>query len=246
MLQRLNRRNLVPELMDAPDLNPAEHLRALAGLRRVNFLSRTSITLAKHISDVARGLPRIDVLDVGCGGGDVAAGVFQRLRGKGRVCRLEGWDISSTAVEQANSKYARQVGSSSIGFRVQDALLQNVGGVEQFDVVYCSLFLHHFDEPMARQLLQSLCHRARLAVVLDDLQRSRLGLCLATVGCQLLSRSPVVHFDGPQSVRAAFRSEEAAALLRDAGAAQVDVFHHWPQRFTLVGRLRPPNEPRAP
>ncbi len=46
-----------------------------------------------------------------------------------------------------------------------------------------------------------------------------MGLAAAWLGCRLLSRSPIVHFDGPASVRAAWTIEELQSF---AVAAQMD------------------------
>ena len=74
---------------------------------------------------------------------------------------------------------------------------------------------------------------ASISVLVDDLQRTRLGWGLAAVGVHLLSRSPVVHFDGPQSVRAAFSVKEAIAIAAQAGMKPSTVRKHWPERFLL-------------
>jgi hypothetical protein len=70
--------------------------------------------------------------------------------------------------------------------------------------------------------------------VMDDLCRSPLGYWLARWGCQLLTRSPVVHFDGPASVQSALTATEALQLAHAAGLEGAAVVRRWPERFTLV------------
>ena len=53
---------------------------------------------------------------------------------------------------------------------------------------------------------------ARRQVVISDLRRSRSGFVIAWIGTRLLSRSPVVHYDGPVSVRAAWTIRELAGF----------------------------------
>ena len=72
------------------------------------------------------------------------------------------------------------------------------------------------------------------AVVVSDLRRTRLGLAMAHLACRGLSRSPVVHVDGPQSVRAAFTVEEFRRVADAAGLADVAIAKIWPQRFLFV------------
>ena len=230
----LAKRHLVPELMDDPTLDEAEHRRALAGLRRINFWSGTSRRLAKTI---LRSLPHarnLQILDVGSGGGDVAAGVFQKLIASGRTVALYGWDFSETATQTSNAAHRRQSGESTIEFITQNAFATLQDNAQTFDVVYCSLFLHHFSDAQAVQLIELMALRTRGVLIVDDLCRSTLGYWLAKFGCQVLSRSPVVHFDGPQSVRAAFTAEEAAAMSKAAHLDHASLTMHWPQRFQLL------------
>ena len=102
-----------------------------------------------------------------------------------------------------------------------------------FDIVYCTLFLHHFDDSSAVEVLGAMSRLARRAVLVDDLNRTSLGWWLAFLGCHLLSRSRIVHFDGPQSVRAALTPVEVRALAANAGMRDVAIRRHWPERFMM-------------
>ena len=103
-----------------------------------------------------------------------------------------------------------------------------------YDVVSCSLFLHHLEESDAILLLNRMATAARRLVLIDDLIRSRWGYLLALVGCHLLSGSHVVHVDGPTSVAAAFTPSEVLRLAERAGLQGATLTRHWPQRFFLT------------
>jgi hypothetical protein len=77
---------------------------------------------------------------------------------------------------------------------------------------------------------------ARRAVLVCDLHRSWLGYSLAWVGCRLLTRSPIVHVDGPRSVEAAFAVSEIAALAGRSGLDGAVITQHWPERWLLAWR----------
>ncbi len=232
-------RVLMPELMDDPAIDPVEHRRALDGLRRVNKLCRTGRHIAKEILAIAKKYNRnsLSVLDIGCGSGDVATEVVRRLSGRVE-CNVVGWDISQTAVDCATKTWSTLQNRlpfskrSSVEVRFQQADVFQPQDLK-FDVVYCCLFLHHFTELQAAEVLKRMKSVASLSVLVDDLKRSRLGYALAKIGCQLLSRSPVVHFDGPQSVRAAFTELEANVLATQAGLASCTIRRHWPERYLL-------------
>jgi hypothetical protein len=63
-----------------------------------------------------------------------------------------------------------------------------------------------------------------------------LGFMLVWAGCYLLTTSPVVHTDGPLSVRAALSLDEARALAERAGLQGATFRRHWPERFLMTWR----------
>jgi ubiquinone/menaquinone biosynthesis C-methylase UbiE len=244
IIRSLRNRILVPELMDDPSLDPAEHQRALAGLRRINRICRTGHYVAQEIGAIAksRRFDAISVLDIGCGSGDVAISVAKSLS-KNICCRTEGWDVSQTACDAATANASSQswlfenLNKPSSNSRKSSIAFSQVNVFEppevQFDFVYCCLFLHHFSESQAVEVLQNMKRIAKVAVIVDDLLRTHVGLFLAKLGCYGLSRSPVVHFDGPQSVRAAFSEKEIVQLAIQAQLHDAVVKQHWPQRYLL-------------
>jgi len=136
--------------------------------------------------------------------------------------------LSSTEIQSASGVARSQMQSE--GDRV-DPIGRDDGW--PFDIVYCTLFLHHFDDMSAVKVLDAMKRLARRAVLVDDLCRTSLGWWLAYLGCHLLSRSRIVHFDGPQSVRAALTPQEAQALAAEAGMRDAAIRRHWPERFMM-------------
>jgi 2-polyprenyl-3-methyl-5-hydroxy-6-metoxy-1,4-benzoquinol methylase len=233
-------RVLVPELMDDPKLDQAEHNRALAGLRRINLICNIGKRIATEILRLMqdRGLQTARVLDVGCGSGDVAIDVWRRisLHHSATVC---GWDMSPTAIASARKLAARvdrnPSTDSSISFEESNVFALGPPGEHQrFDFVYCSLFMHHFSSQQTVEILSFMKALATHGVLVSDLVRSRFGWVLAKIGCHLLSRSYVVHFDGPQSVKAAYTTDEFQGLSNRAGMNGSVVRKHWPARFLFV------------
>lgn len=238
-VQRLmKQRYLVPEKMDDPELSPAEHYRALAGLRRINRLSGTATQLQREILRIASHGPehRWQILDVGCADGEIAFELSRLLAGRIDYV-LTGWDMSSVAITSAQDRLEQQTdqAAQSLRFEVRNLFdeLATMRGEPPFDLVYCTLLLHHFSDEDAVGILSAMRRLARRAVIVDDLQRTHLGWWLAAAGCRILSRSPVVHFDGPQSVRAAFSCDEALHLARKAGWENPTLRRHWPERYML-------------
>jgi len=226
----LPHRQLEPELMDQPQTDRAAHKAALDGLRRVNRLCTSTGLLWKGLRRLAAGrkVP-LRVLDIGSGGGDVVARLAGHSHRAGIPMVFHGCDMSDSAVAIA-TEGAERAGAEVFFFR-HDVIGEGVPG--GYDVVMCSLFLHHFDNESARTLLKGMREAAAVAVFVDDLLRTKLGYALCWAGCRILSRSPMVHYDGPQSVRAAFTLPEAKRLFDDAGYRGASFRRHWPERFLM-------------
>lgn len=227
----LVQRDFQPELMDQIGTPTAEHVRALQGLRRLNIASGVTGQLWRQIMTYRDVLPggRLRVLDVACGGGDVSFGIWKRGRRRGVEIDLVGLDCSPTACEQALQRC--RVAGASMRFERTDAVKSPLP--RGFDVVMSSLFLHHLSRQDAVALLAKMSDAGRLLVV-SDLRRSAVGYIVAHAACRLATRSPIVRYDGPQSVANAFSFSEAAALCDEAGLSNATVRRAWPWRLMIT------------
>jgi 2-polyprenyl-3-methyl-5-hydroxy-6-metoxy-1,4-benzoquinol methylase len=232
LLPSLRTRCRQAEIMDQPDLDEYVHQTALAGLARVNSISRSSAIVWPAIRRAAKSrvARTLRVLDVACGGGDIAIAVKNRAEKAGLSLDVAGCDISSTALEYAAVRAAQE--RLNVRFFQANAITDSLPN--SYDVMMCSLFLHHLDEREAISLLANMSRSTRHMLIVNDLIRSRFGYWLALIGTRLLTRSPVVHVDGPLSVQSAFRVHEVLSLAESAGLVDVRVTRHWPQRFLLT------------
>jgi len=235
MFPSLSRRQRIPELMDDPALDPAEHHRALAGLARINRWSGSAGVLWPVVEEVSRkkGGHPIKVLDVATGAGDVPLALWRRAKISNLRVEFSGCDVSQTAIDHATKQAGEE--RADLKFFLHDAVRDPL--LERYDLIVCSLFLHHLSEPEAVSLLQHLRDAAD-AVAINDLARSRMNYVLVWIAAHLLSRSPIVHFDGPASVRSAFTPAEAKALAEQAGLQGAAVATRFPCRFLLTWRQR--------
>ena len=230
----MQNRVVVPELMDDAHLPLNAHEQALYGITRLNFWSRSYAGLWSALRDEAKRVaPRpLRVLDVATGSGDIPIHLAHRARRAGVHLSLAACDISATALETAQ----RRAEMNKVALELFQCDVVKEPIPQGYDAVITSLFLHHLSEPSALGLLQSMATAASRLVLVNDLQRGRLNLGLVTLASRLLSRSPIVHFDGPASVRAAFTIPEAKALAAKAGLINAVVVPHFPCRWLLTWR----------
>jgi 2-polyprenyl-3-methyl-5-hydroxy-6-metoxy-1,4-benzoquinol methylase len=235
-LATLDRRQRLPELMDEPGLDPTAHRTALADLARINRFSFSADILWPPLRRLAleNGNAPLRVLDIASGGGDVPIRLWQRTQRAGLAMAFECCDISATAMVTA-TRNAERAGAK-LDFFTHDVLALPLP--EKYDAVTCSLFLHHLEEAEAVRVLERMRQAARHLVLVNDLDRSAIGYALAWAGTRILSRSPIVHYDGPVSVRAAFTPKEARRLAERAGWANTAIGRRWPFRFLMQGKPR--------
>lgn len=228
----LKQRLREPEIQDQPDLDSRLLRQALDGLQRINFVSQAYLSLWSPIRALARerGVSQLSFLDVACGAGDIAAALYQRGRRDGLKLEMEGCDLNPRTIAYAQE--AAQKRDAKVHFFTWDALREDFP--RTYDVVACSLFLHHLSDGDAVLLLQRMARAATRAVLVCDLVRSAGGMVLAYLGTRLLFASHVNRVDAIRSVRAAFTLEEFAALVERAGLSDATFQRCWPYRFVMT------------
>ena len=225
-------RQLQPEVMDQPDLDPTLHQQALQGLARINWWSGSARIFW---SGIRRALPAkpaqpLRILDLACGGGDVTIGLWRRAVRAGYDVQVVGCDRSAWAVRQARSRAAAT--AAAVEFIEADVLEDELPG--PFDVVVSSLFLHHLDEAQAERFLARMAATTQRLVLVNDLVRNRPAWLLAQAASRMLTSSSVVHIDGPRSVAGAFNLAEMRRIVERAGLSGATLHRRWPFRFLLT------------
>ena len=222
-------RNRVAEVMDDEALGVPLREEALRGLARINALSFAARRFWKPISEYARAAGKtFHVLDLATGGGDVLLALAERARREHVRIKFSGCDKSAAALNFASRAAAAK--KLHVEFFPLDILAEHIPA--GYDMVINSLFLHHFDPGNVVAILAKM-RAAADCVLVSDLRRSRADLVLAHVATRLLSRSPVVHIDGPRSVQAAYSIPEMRQLAERAGLHGSRLDMQWPCRMML-------------
>jgi 2-polyprenyl-3-methyl-5-hydroxy-6-metoxy-1,4-benzoquinol methylase len=218
--------------MDQPGLDQQQHRQALVALERINRLSLSAGIFWPAVTRLAHrlhGRP-CRILDLATGGGDILRDLWRRGRKYGIELSLSGCDISPVALEYAEQQ--AKVAQTEVRFFQCDVLNGDIPG--EYDAVITSLFLHHLEEEQAIAVLRRMANASRHLLLVNDLERGVLGFLLAWFGSHLLTRSPIVHFDGPRSVEGAFTMNEALALAHRAGLTSATIGRRWPFRYLLT------------
>jgi len=84
------------------------------------------------------------------------------------------------------------------------------------DVISCCLFVHHLQPSEVAEFLRESLRLARVAVVINDLERSPAHFALAKL-FSFVDPSRLSRHDGPVSVRQAYTVAELTAMLHASG-----------------------------
>lgn len=172
---------------------------------------------------------RIEVLDVASGAADVPRALVAWGRRRGFDVRVTALDISQSALD-----YARRAGPPDERLRLlRGDIRQLCYPNRSVDYVTSALFFHHLTNDQIVDALRAFDRLARRGIVVNDLIRSPRAYVLTwLLTCPF---HPILHHDGPLSVRRALTPEEMLVLATEADAAWLSVERHFGERMTLAG-----------
>ncbi len=209
------RRRHGEEYLDDPVINARVAQRSMEDVARSNTLFGGAHAVLAELHDVfrdalaAHSRPRLTLLDVGTGLGDIPARVREYALRQGISVQTMGLDTSDVLAVAAHG--------ASLPIVRADALALPMAN-RSVDIVMCSQVLHHFRGDDGTRLLRELDRVARLRVVVSDIRRSWLAAAGIWLASWPLRFHPVSRHDGVVSVLRGFtRSELAAAVTAAVG-----------------------------
>jgi 2-polyprenyl-3-methyl-5-hydroxy-6-metoxy-1,4-benzoquinol methylase len=216
-------RALQPELLECAGPEPAD--RNLRDIARINRWFGGHDALLRIMKDLVDSREQFSLLDVGACSGDMGRCILRHFR-NASVISLDHREF-----------HLRDAASPRV---VADALHLPFPK-QAFDFVLCSSVLHHFPDCEVVEMIASLRHFARRALLLLDLERHPLAYRFLPLTRRIFGWSPLTVHDGPVSVAAAFRLEELVSLARAAGSKAVVGRKHRPWfRVSVVVPAGPP------
>jgi 2-polyprenyl-3-methyl-5-hydroxy-6-metoxy-1,4-benzoquinol methylase len=218
--------------MDLPDSDPRRLERTLRQIVLINrLLTGYQKLLERTILEDLRyhpGRPPYTLLDVGSGGGDIAAWLARREPGLRIVCL----DHDPRAVA-----FARRRCASLPAIEVRLGSVSELDAMERFDYVLAHDFLHHLPEGEITPAVQAMLRRARRLLVASDLLRSRNSFIIFSLFAAVFLHRSFAATDGQLSIRKGFLPEELQALLSGIqGVERLELRCESPGRIVLIGR----------
>jgi 2-polyprenyl-3-methyl-5-hydroxy-6-metoxy-1,4-benzoquinol methylase len=225
-------RSYQSELLDRPDI-PFEDIRR--NMQELNFINTWlgghQITLAGLQLLVNTPKP-LTICEIGCGGGDNLAAIQQWCNRKNIKASFIGVDINPHCIEVAEKRSMHN--AKFIASDYKDASFG-----QEPDIIFSSLFCHHFtDREMVSQLQWMQTH-ARMGFFINDLHRHSAAYYSIKVLTQLFSKSYLVKHDAPLSVARGFTKQEWAQLFHLAGISHFSIQWKWAFRWLVVVKNEP-------
>ena len=234
-MSRVNLRerdNALEELLDAPVADQQLLARNLRDIRRINLLlGWTSLALKSVAQTVtAKGLRAFSLLDVATGSADIPKAIAGWAARQRLQATFVATDISEQVLASARANCADL---PNIHLEQQNALALTHAD-QSFDLVLCSLALHHFSPEDAPTLLRELARVARHAVIVSDLNRSFPAYLGAWLLTHTFMPNQLTRHDAPASVRRAYTAREVRALADQAGLHAATIRTVFPFRQILI------------
>ena len=169
------------------------------------FLGGNTVTI-KGLKKILKNQSKnktITIVDLGCGNGDILRDVAKFGRKNNYSFKLIGIDANLAAIE-----YAKELSKeySELSFKTIDILSEEFKK-ESYDIVLCTLFLHHFKNEELISFLKTTIEKATIGVVVNDLHRHKLAYYLFKL-IGFFIKNKMVRQDGLISVLRAFKRKD--------------------------------------
>lgn len=229
----ISRRTDETEIMDDFDLQGAELEKTLNDLDNINkWLGGNKITL-QGIQKLLKNHPKnrtFHIADVGCGNGAILREVAEWGRTNNIHFQLTGIDANTHAIKIAEklSEYYPEINFSPVN------IFSEKFKEQEFDIVLCTLTLHHFKDLQIEEILQNFYKQAKIGVVINDLHRSRQAYFLFKAFCKVFINNKIARDDGLTSVLRGFKKRDLKKFSADIPAEKHLIQWKWAYRYQWI------------
>ena len=227
-------RSQAPEIMDDFNLEGETLRDALDKIADINkLLGGNSITLdgvktlLKGCSDVTG---TIRILDVGCGNGDMLRTIADDARKSGFSCELIGMDANAFTISHAQQL---SLNYPEIKYVCAD-IFQSLSVSQPYDIILCTLTLHHFKDEDILTLLQGFSKHSRLGFVINDLHRSAIAYYLFKALCFVFRLNNMSREDGLISILRGFKKKDLLTYSRQLQFKNDSIKWKWAFRYQWI------------
>ena len=214
----------LPELMDRPQPVTPELERDLDNLRSLNRWFGSHRLVRHFLRRWLRPNGKARILDVATGSGDIPRLIVDHARKQNVSVQIDAIDQQESTIEIARGLSAAY---PEINFYCANLFEWNLSSDRKldglkpsslpYDMVLCSLALHHFSNDDAVRALQKLRVLSRARVLVADLRRARWLTCAVYFVTATIYRDEMTKTDARLSAARAFSFREMRELAERSG-----------------------------
>lgn len=219
------------EIMDDLDMSGDILIDSLDKIATINqWLGGNKLTLAAvdkllKATDVHS---EISIVDLGCGNGDMLRALADAAHKTGRKYKLLGIDAN-----QATIDYAIELSKDYDNIEyLKLNVLSDEFQVIDYDVSLCTLFLHHFEDKLAVELLDALHEKSKIGVIVNDLHRHLMAYFLFSL-ITLFVKNRMMKEDGKLSIRKGFKRKDFEKFSQKI-KAKSEIKWKWAFRYQWI------------
>lgn len=225
-----SKRSYQKELLDRDDIPFEDIKQNMKELDVINtYLGGHQITI-KGLQLLLRKTTaqQLTICEIGCGGGDNLSALRKWCSRKNIAAKLIGIDINPNCIAFAKSRKQNE-GIEFITSDYRSAIFN-----ENPDIIFSSLFCHHFTDEQLQQQFIWMKEKAKLGFFVNDLQRHFLAYHSIKMLSSIFSKSYLVKNDAPLSVLRGFSKKELQNILQKASIHSSQLNWKWAFRWLLI------------
>lgn len=224
----------VPEMIDNPDADAQLVRDELKSIRTINRLFGGHAAIRRGIGLLLADIKKEEtsILDLGTGSADLPVYLLQLGRRLNRRFRITAVDNHPRVLEVALERTSQH---PEISIETGNILSLNYPP-GAFDIVTCSLTLHHFSREDAIKIIRSMSRFSRIGYLVNDLHRSWIAAWTTKCYTHLTTRNRMTLTDSYLSVLRGFTLSEIQGMAHEAGPQNIEMYRQPFFRFLLVGK----------
>lgn len=222
-----------PEIMDDFNIKGDVLKDALDKIARINHLlggNKLTLNGVKKLLRKVSGQNLIKIVDVGCGNGDMLRRLADYGLQKNLNLELIGVDANTFTIDYAA---ALSSGYENINYTCEDIFSKSFSELK-YDIVLCTLILHHFKNDEILSLLDTFYGNAKLGFVINDLHRNVLAYRLFQALCFVFRLNEMSRKDGLTSILRGFKKQELIDFSKKLKFKKYSIEWKWAFRYQWI------------
>jgi 2-polyprenyl-3-methyl-5-hydroxy-6-metoxy-1,4-benzoquinol methylase len=233
MFINTRQRTLAPEIMDDFLLEGAglrDNLDEIAQINRLLGGNRVTLSGVATLLQKAKPGQTVTIADIGCGNGDMLRELSDYGKKHHLKLKLLGIDANNFTVNHATTLSANYPDISYECINVMDEAFGDIS----YDILLCTLTLHHFKTDEMLQLMNRFRNKALIGIVINDLQRSALAYRLFQLVCFVCRLGKISREDGLTSILRGFKRKEIRELSEKLNIVHYTLRWKWAFRYQWI------------